>query len=238
MLNCKVNSFQTIHLAQVLQKFIWSSSGQLSNILQEASALQQQQHHLGHQQNQQCCRPSDSVSSSEADGDSANNPGALALSAVASLSAVAKAAKEGVQQQQLNSDIKQGRTLLERSAVDAPECDFSIQDLEDLDDLNDYSEDDDEEEEEEDDDDDDDEELASSDEETAAIQQQQRQQQQQLARSRSKMAAAAASVSSLDPTPKGAAETARRKKSPVAGEDRGEEDETAKMSPGKRYCIL
>ena len=36
----KEHTEQTIHLAQVLQKFIWTSGGTFSHLLQEASALQ------------------------------------------------------------------------------------------------------------------------------------------------------------------------------------------------------
>ncbi len=191
------HSEQTIHLAQVLQKFIWTSSGQLSNILQEASALQHQQHLHPHQQNQQlCCGPGESrggralgVPSADPQPDptAANNP-ALTLSAVASLSAAARAAaarEDGPPAGGGPFKSGGGRTLLERSAADAPECEFSIQDLEELDDLNDYSDDDDEEEEEEEEDeDDDDEELASTDEESVA--QQQQQQQRRLPRAATK----------------------------------------------------
>ncbi len=108
----------------MLQKFIWTSSGQLSNILQEASALQHQ-HHLQQQQQQQqqcCSRTNDSVSSSEAEG-AAGHP-ALALSAVA-LSAAARAAR-GAGGAEVTKEGG-GRTLLERSAADAPECEFTIQ---------------------------------------------------------------------------------------------------------------
>jgi len=36
----KEHTEQTIHLAQILQKFIWTSGGTFSHLLQEASALQ------------------------------------------------------------------------------------------------------------------------------------------------------------------------------------------------------
>ena len=38
----KEHTEQTIHLAQVLQKFIWTSGGTFSHLLQEANALQLQ----------------------------------------------------------------------------------------------------------------------------------------------------------------------------------------------------
>ncbi len=101
----------------------------------------------------------------------ADNP-VLSLSAAASLSAATRVAREGEGAGGgVKDDKSGGRSLLERSEADAPECEFTIQDLEELDDLNDYS--DEEEEDEEDDDEEDDDELPSTDDESQSRQHQQ-----------------------------------------------------------------
>lgn len=128
----------------MLQKFIWSSGGALNNILQEASVLQQQQQQIHQDKMARRMQKGQNESSST---DSDKNKTRLSVS---------PSAKE------------KNRTLLEKSVITSPECQFSLQDLEDLDDdLQDYSddEDDDDEDEEEEDEDEEEEEEEEDEEE-------------------------------------------------------------------------
>ncbi len=103
----KEHTEQTIHLAQVLQKFIWTSGGHLSNILQEANALQQQhqQQQRERQQQQQCC-PKTSKTESVCSSEDDQRPPRVK-----------------------DTNSSNAKTLLERSDINAPECEFSLQDL-------------------------------------------------------------------------------------------------------------
>ena len=145
----------------MLQKFIWTSGGALSNILQEANSLQQQT---------RIKAKLDNTMSTTGDEGSPMS------------------AKE------------KNKSLLEKSVITSSECEFSIRDLDDLDDdLNEYSDDDEEEEAEEEEEEEEEEDDDDEEEEDEALQTSDEEESSEIARessSTSKAAVAAASSES------------------------------------------
>ena len=210
----KDHTEQTIHLAQVLQKFIWTSGGALSSILQEANALQQQQQQqavaaAAAMLNKNAAAAAaagtkdDPQSASSSDDDSSSAT-AAAVAAAASRQALSIAAAAAVVQK--NKNLLDKSVIVAAAAAAAAERNapaegggqLRLEDDDEVDDeaFNEYS--DDEDDEEEDDDDDEDDEIPTSDEEENQKGGTQRQQASQQSPNR----AQSALENSNEPTPK------------------------------------
>ena len=126
------HSEQTIHLAQVLQKFIWTSGGAFSHLLQEASALQNAEK-MAALAASGAANPAFSLGLSssdleDADSSAASTPAGLNPLAVQAAVMVASAASK-TQASKANKD------LLEKSVIDSEgNCDFVSADFSDDDD--------------------------------------------------------------------------------------------------------
>lgn len=141
----KDHTEQTIHLAQVLQKFIWTSGGTFSHLLQEANALQNAEK-MAALAASNAPNAGNSGYEDEADLSSASSA-AAALNPLAATAAVLMASQQ-------QKATKANKDLLEKSVSN---CEFVSADFSD--------EDDDEEDEDEDDDEDDDEDEEEDEEE-------------------------------------------------------------------------
>ena len=158
----KEHTEQTIHLAQVLQKFIWTSGGTFSHLLHEASALQNAEKMAALAASGAAAAAAGSafglagLSSSDME-DADSSPASAAAPALNPLAATA-AVLMASQQQKAN---KANKDLLEKSvinsaAVAAANCGDFVNDFSDDDDDEEDDDDDDDDEEDDDDDDEDD----------------------------------------------------------------------------------
>ena len=122
------HSEQTIHLAQVLQKFIWTSGGTFSHLLQEASALQNAEK-MAALAASGAANPAFGLGLSSSDLEDADSSAAStpALNPLAATAAVLMASQQKA--------TKANKDLLEKSVINsAANCDFVSADFSDDDD--------------------------------------------------------------------------------------------------------
>ena len=96
----KEHTEQTIHLAQVLQKFIWTSGGTFSHLLQEASAFQNAEKMAVLAASGAATNFNLGLSSSDMEDADSSTASAPALNPLAATAAVLMASQQHQQQQQ------------------------------------------------------------------------------------------------------------------------------------------
>ena len=97
----KEHTEQTIHLAQVLQKFIWTSGGTFSHLLQEASAFQNAEKMAVLAASGAATNFNLGLSSSDMEDADSSTASAPALNPLAATAAVLMASQQHQQQQQV-----------------------------------------------------------------------------------------------------------------------------------------